>query len=494
MASNSFPDVWSWINNLPPIAQWKSNPISICIYPTKPTHPSLNLSVTQNPQLSFSIYADLHIPISLWTSKPFKIINTQNPIPEDIIINLFYNFITDVLNYAPTNITTFLKFQTFRPNNNFNHVFNLAFYTLTVLICIYEAPHDLRSVCLNALRAHLTAPQSRDASKLLMRILGSNIEEQWMRSLNLAITNWIVDIHPLDRSFRAPSPLFSYAVSTVGLWKVQMYCPIIAMQIEKSSNASHDERLMFSLRYQQLEGVIQLGHKIKFQENWIDVAVNVDNVRLDVIPLVSNTLMADRGTGAEEKHFPSRISLQLTPILQTSVLSVSVTKSSDNPTREIGVEKTIEGAFDPASSYVGLKVSAAETMTMTMKPWKFEQSVHGNIATLNWFLHDSVDGREVSSSKPSKASLFQPKAWFRDRYSSAYRPFTKEGGVVFARDEYGERVWWKVDRECIGKTMEWEISGLVWLTYWPNKHRTFYSETRRLEFREILHLPLVNLD
>lgn len=200
--------------------------------------------------------------------------------------------------------------------------------------------------------------------------------------------------------------------------------------------------------------------------------------------------MAERGAGTAEKHFPSRISLQLTPTLQTNVLSVSVSKSSENPTREIGLEKTIEGSFDPPNS-VGLKVSAGETVTMSLKPWKFEQSVYGDSANLNWFLHDSTNGKEVFSSEPSKMALLQPKAWFRNRYSSAYRPFTRQGGVIFANDEYGENVCWKVDKgSSVGRVMEWEIKGWIWLTYWPNKYKTSYSETRRLEFREILPLTL----
>lgn len=94
------------------------------------------------------------------------------------------------------------------------------------------------------------------------------------------------------------------------------------------------------------------------------------------------------------------------------------------------------------------------------------------------------------SSKPSKFSLLKPGAWFKNRYSNVYRPFTRQGGIVFADDEYGESVLWKVDKGAIGKVMEWEIRGYIWLTYWPNKHRTFYTETRRLEFKEIVHLLL----
>lgn len=206
--------------------------------------------------------------------------------------------------------------------------------------------------------------------------------------------------------------------------------------------------------------------------------------------LVNETLLNERGVREAEKHFPSRISLQLTPSGQTDILSLSVSKSSENPAREFGSEKTIEAGFDPSNAHLGLKLSAGETMTMSLKPWKFEESVDGYSANLNWFLHDSMDGREVFSSKPSKLALLNPKAWFRDRYSSAYRPFTRQGGVIFAGDAYGERVCWKVDKSAIGRTMEWEIRGWIWLTYWPNKYKTFYTETRRLEFREIVYLTI----
>ncbi|XP_043699335.1 uncharacterized protein LOC122650100 [Telopea speciosissima] len=495
MASSCcFPDIWAWIHNLPPTAQWRKKSMSICLCPSGSTQPTLNFSIINNnlqsPLISFAIFADFKLPVSLWSSKAFELsTRTSVVVDEGIISSLFRNFITDILKFGPCPNTSFLRIPAINTIDNFKDIFNLSFLTLTLFICIYEAPHELRSGCLNTLKNHLTTPQSREASKLLMRFLGSNIEEQWMRSLNLSITNWVIELQESNHLLVTPSPLFSYAISTAGLWKVQLYCPVIAMKIENSSSSSSDERLNFSLKYHHLEGVIQFTYKVVVQDKWVDVMVNTDNIRCDVIRLVSETLMAERGVGAAEKHFPSRISLQLTPTFQTSVLSVSVGKSSQNPTHEIGMEKTIEGTFD-APNHFGLNISAAESMTMTLKPWKFEQSVIGDTANLNWFLHDGTDGREVFSSKPSKLALAQPKAWFKNRYSNAQRPFTKVGGVIFAGDEYGESVWWKVDRGAIGKTMEWEIRGRIWLTYWPNKHRTSYNETRRLEFKEILNLYL----
>ncbi|RLM85349.1 uncharacterized protein C2845_PM04G06670 [Panicum miliaceum] len=42
-----------------------------------------------------------------------------------------------------------------------------------------------------------------------------------------------------------------------------------------------------------------------------------------------------------------------------------------------------------------------------------------------------------------------------------------------------------------GKTVEWEVRARVWVTYWPNKKRTpLHTETRTLEFRELLQLTV----
>lgn len=491
-------DVFSWVQNLPPISEWKTGSMSLSLCSLlNSSQPSLNLTISKNHQsqkLSFAIVADYNIPIFLWTSKPLKPSNKISH--EETISNLLVNFIQDILNYGSKNNynSLFIKFPKLETIPNFSDIFNLAFLTLLFLVCIYEAPSDLRYGCLNALKEQLSGCESRKSSKLLMKLLGSNLEEKWMRSINLAITNWIVELKEVAKHhysmFRTPSPLFSYAFSTFGWWKVQLYCPLINMDVVSANNHAADERLQFSLKYQQLEGVLQFNHKAFVKEKWVEIMVNIDNIRCDVFKLVDDTLMNERGAGASEKHFPSRISLQLTPTLQHQVLSVSVGKSSENPIMEIGMEKSVEASFQPTNPYIGLNVSAGESTTMSLKPWKFEESVYGYSANLNWFLHDSMDGKEVFSTKPSKYELINPKSWFRDRYSSAYRPFTRQGGVIFAGDEYGESVCWKVDKSARGKIMEWEIRGWIWLTYLPNKYRTFYHETRRLEFREIVHLNI----
>ncbi|XP_050210671.1 uncharacterized protein LOC126660980 [Mercurialis annua] len=496
MASCCYPaDIFSWIQNLPPIAEWQNNFISICICSSaSSSQPSLNLCVTKNltsSTISFSINANFNLSFSLWTSKSIKTNSKSLKLLDDDNISSFLtNLIEDVLSYCSNKCKSSIKVPKLNFVSNLKDIFNLAFLSLSFLICIYEAPADLRSGCLANLKTELTNCRLREGSKLLMRIIGSNLEEQWMRSINLAITNWISEIQVANRIIKTPSPLFSYSFSTFEFWKVQLYCPVIAMDIESSGYPLAGEKLLFSLKHHQLEGVMQFNYRVIVQEKWVDVIATIDNIRCDVIRLVNDSLMMKQGVGTEEKHFPSRISLYLTPILQTNILSVSVGKSSDNPITEIEVEKSMETSFDPPNTFLGFRLSVGETVSTSLKPWKFEESVYGYSAIMNWFLHDSMDGREVSSSKPSKMALINPRAWFKDRYSSAHRPFTRQGGVVFARDEYGNGIRWKVDKNALGKTMDWEIKGRIWLTYWPNKHRTFYSETRMLEFREIVHLTI----
>lgn len=288
MASSGFPDIFSWIQNLPPLTYWKSTSMSLCLCSPGSSQPSLKLFVSKNHQNStstpsFSIVADFNLPISLWTSKPFKFNSKCTELlGEEAISCLFINFIEDVLHYSSnTNKNSLnIKFPKLDYTANLKETFNVAFLTLLFLICIYEVPADLRFKCLNTLKNHLANCRSRQATKLLMKLLGSNLEEQWMRSVNLAITNWIQELKSTQGAcLKAPSPLFSYAFSTFGLWKVQLYCPVIALHVENSSSPSVEEKLGFSLNYHQLEGVLQFNYKVNIRESWVEVMVNIDNIR-----------------------------------------------------------------------------------------------------------------------------------------------------------------------------------------------------------------------
>lgn len=285
-SSSLFPDIWTWIQNLPPITEWTSNSMSISIYSSSSSfRPSLKLSISKKFQSSsfiiFSLFVDYTMSISLWTSKPLRINPKSTTLLdyEDNVSKIFLTLVDVILQYCPNNNISLFKLPKLSSITNFKEMFNFSFLTLSFLVCIYEAPTDLRSKCLHKLKDQYASEQSREVSKFLMRLLGSNIEEQWMRAVNLAITNWIVEVKATNNALKTPSSLFSYGNSTFGMWKVQLYCPLIAMDLEKSSSPSPEEKLVFSLNYHQVEGVIQLNHRVIIRESWIEVRAKVDNIR-----------------------------------------------------------------------------------------------------------------------------------------------------------------------------------------------------------------------
>lgn len=280
----NFPDVFCWIQNLPPISQWETNSIPLNICSSTTSQPLLNLTISkthQSSKLSFIIVADFNIPMHLWTSKPLKPSSTKttNLLDEETISNLFINFVQDIFHYGSNKNSPFIRFPKLDSVPNLSNIFNLTFFTLLLLICIYEAPKNIRATCISILKDHLTGFQSRQASNLLMKILGSNLQEQWMRSVNLGITNWVGEARDqIQNIFATPCSLFSYAFSTYGLWKVQLYCPALCMDVEKSKS-NPPERLQFSLKYHQVEGVLQFNYKVVIEEKWLEIMVNVDNIR-----------------------------------------------------------------------------------------------------------------------------------------------------------------------------------------------------------------------
>ncbi len=68
---------------------------------------------------------------------------------------------------------------------------------------------------------------------------------------------------------------------------------------------------------------------------------------------------------------------------------------------------------------------------------------------------------------------------------------TKTGGLVFAGDEYGEGVGWRLSKEMEGSVLKWRIGGQVWVSYFPNEVKSSYFETRCVEWCDEVDLPLI---
>jgi hypothetical protein len=283
--ATSTPHIWEWITGLPPSHQWSANALRLHVCTSQEGNHSLILEMNKPHKLnlpsnlSFSIISTGQVPKSLWTSNSF-ILNSHR-IDEEIMQNFFLNIVSAVLKYGHHNKYKICRRIALDACKNLRDAFNIAFLTLAFLACVYEAPQYLRRDFVETIRVRLATTEMREASKQLMRVLGSNVEEQWMRSLNLGFTNWIVELKASGNDeLMIPSPLFSYSISASALWKVQLYHPMIAMATEGPSISTKDSRLQFSLNYQQFEGVIQFRYKLNFKKDWIDISVNVDNIRL----------------------------------------------------------------------------------------------------------------------------------------------------------------------------------------------------------------------
>lgn len=191
-----------------------------------------------------------------------------------------------------------------------------------------------------------------------------------------------------------------------------------------------------------------------------------------------------------ERHFTAKICLTIGPENGFGVHSVSLTRSSQNPMTDIGKGNTYEATFEPPKN-VGLKASTATTSTVKINNWGFEQSVvNCSDAKIEWTLYDSTTEKAVINNRPPKFSMLGPKTWSIDRYSRACRAFTAEGGVVFAKEEYGNPITWRLNRELEGQTVKWIVKGSIWVTYWPNTLCTRCSETKRHDFCQEFDLTL----
>ena len=280
MASGFVPDIWQWIRRLP--GQWRGGSYSLQICNSPSTNQSLNLVVSKHSEsqplnLSFSICTELHDPISLWSSNCSTLRSAHST---DLSASFLHDIICGVLRYGPySNSQSIFRLPNVQISEDPGKTFNLAAFTLAILVSIYEAPSNLRHEFIKKISSQLMRDEMQYAAKKLMLMLGSNAEELWMRSVNLGVTNWTME--GLRSGDGSPSPftVFSYALSASRLWKVQVYCPVVAMIMEHPSRQTKDEKLLFSLNYQQLEGVIQFVYRVTIKENWIDVTVKVDKLR-----------------------------------------------------------------------------------------------------------------------------------------------------------------------------------------------------------------------
>lgn len=361
-------------------------------------------------------------------------------------------------------------------------------------LCAVDAPAEagflfFRSVGPQALGQALDC---RPALRGLLSAVGPDWEERFMRSLGYVITKWCVlqELQQEPTGPMVPRLCPCYATSAHGLWILKGYAPISAMaRISGAVTggqrfAIKDSVLQYALAHQQLEAVIQMEYKVTVNDpRYIRVSTRVDNIRLHVVRLglgKNDHLQAER-------HFPSRIRVWVGPEIGSSYATgLSLGRSTYNPEREWETAQTIKGnSATPNAKFPTLKARARTSVRSRWKSWRWEQEAEGSAAVFEGVLYDGMTGTEVAAAGGRG---------MRGRYTGAGRGFSKGGGgLVVAGDEMGEGVSWRVGREMEGRVLKWRIGGRIWVSYCPNEVKSECSESRVVEWRDEVDLPLVAL-
>ncbi|KAF2308531.1 hypothetical protein GH714_010380 [Hevea brasiliensis] len=288
-----------------------------------------------------------------------------------------------------------------------------------------------------------------------------------MRTLGYMLTKWLI-LREVGVGLHVLAPMLdhqvklSYAMEAHGFWVLKGYAPILAMDLTTSSRnnkfpaiEARDSVLKYALAHQQLEAILQLEYSVSFSEGCIRVKVRVDNLRFHVAKL--GFKKNDDADYADERHFVSRARVWVGPeVGATYVVGMSLGRSTDNGEREVEMQRVMKGNYEDSRA-PKVKTRARMATRTKMKNWSGGGNNNGA----------------------------------RNRYNGQTRPFTKTRGLVFAGDEYGEGVEWRLNKEMEGSVLKWRIGGQIWVSYWPNEVKSSYFESRCVEWCNEVDLPLI---
>ncbi|XP_010271363.1 PREDICTED: uncharacterized protein LOC104607417 [Nelumbo nucifera] len=521
-------DIWSWLCDLPSSDDWPesdSPPVFELVSSNAGGSPDntpksivLNAQRTSgsNTEALVTLTVCLHgfhpsnTNKTLWVSDPCPLSADKPFLP------LLLQLLQEIIARSPSTHDTTCprsQLQRLKPEpiswildshspESFSNFFNLVFLCRLFWLCVCDAPSEVGSLYFKTLLPpNLEALSSnKHVIRTFLMSVGVDAELCFMRTLGYMLAKWLM-LRELGVGLQSLTPLpsyrlgFSYATESHGFWILKAYAPILSMP-RTCVNGQQDQYplletkesvLRYALAHQQLEAVIQLEYSVGFYDGFLQVNARVDNIRFHVAKL--GLSKNDYGEYTEEKHFPSRIRIWVGPeIGSTYVASLSLGRSTDNPEREVETQKTMHGSFGK-SKVPKVKAKATSSARTRMRNWRWEQDADGNAAVFEAVLCDNVSGIEVATWKPAKGG--NPVNGLRRRYSGPNRPFNKSGGVIFAGDEYGEGVGWRLSKEMEGSVLKWRIGGKVWLSYWPNDLKSPYFETRCVDWCDEVDLPLI---
>lgn len=278
-----------------------------------------------------------------------------------------------------------------------------------------------------------------------------------------------------------------------GLWEVFMDVPVLLMEPEGSYQDGDKKQLMRNYKYikpivpQIMKLNVQFKIIIDILPNYIELSVGINHVRVTV----ENQCWEEPQTG----HFPTRVSLSVTPIEQT-LTSVTMTGSSTNTSYKVGVAENVRigvNATLKAAPTAGISFQAGKSTISKVdgKPWRMEQLPVYNErgGSYTWALtnlHGAAFDRLSPMLQETKKSIWQ----FGKRVPInplMVLPFGTNGGVNFTGTEFDDTISWRFSKDLENKTVAFNVEGQVHTTHITQD--TFW-ETRVVPFEVKLEQKL----
>ncbi|KAJ8763342.1 hypothetical protein K2173_002225 [Erythroxylum novogranatense] len=390
---------------------------------------------------------------------------------------------------------------------SFSSFFDLVFLTRLFWLCVCDAPSEVGSLYLDSLLGpNLEAFSFKQAPVLrtFLVTIGVDAELCFTRTLGYMLSKWLIlrDVGAVGLQALATVPGrhagFSYSMEACGFWTLKGYAPILAMKLVSSRDNKNsvveakESVLKYALAHQQLEATIQLEYSVVFHDGYIEVNARVDNLRFHVAKLGFNK--NDDVEYAEERHFVSRARVWVGPeVGATYVAGLSLGRSTENGDRKLEVQRLVKGSFGKSKAPM-VKTRAKMATRTKMRNWRWDQDVEGNAAIFDAVLYDNM-GHEIVACKPRSNINDGGSAHVIDvscAFDGPNRPYTKTRGLVFAGDDYGEGIGWRLSKEMEGSVLKWRIGGQVWVSYWPKEVKSSHYETRCVEWCDEVDLPLIS--
>lgn len=501
-------NIWSWICELP--EQWFESSLPLVYELASSTNKDnssrsiqlkaeLTTGSDSTASVNFAVclvgFPSLDAPKTLWTSDTCPLSSEKPFLP------LVLQLLQEIITRAPVTHNTTCprsQLQKLKPDpvswimdshspESFSGFFNLVFLTRLFWLCACDAPSEAGSLYFQSLLGpnleELTCKHAPVLRTFLISI-GVDAELCFMRTFGYMLAKWAIlrefGVGLLMLTHGQVQPLgLSYATEAHGLWVLKGYSPVSTMKLTRTKGLKSkflvadpkESVLRYALAHQQLEAVIQLEYAVVFHDGYIQVNASVDNLRFHVARLAFNK--TDDAENQEERHFPTRIRVWVGPeVGSTYVAGVSLGRSTENGEREVETQRIVKSSTGE-SKVRNVKARAKVSTKTKVKDWRFEQDVEGNAAVFDAILNDN---QEIG---PSGGGFGR-------------RSCGGAGGLVFAGDEYGERVGWRLSKEMEGSVLKWRIGGRVWLSYWPNNVKSTYFETRCVEWCDEVDLPLIS--